>query len=87
MKVPASPSIAKNRIRGSVFSVSKKSIWPELVGIPGVEARRNIKEQAPAVVTTQIVELGDMITEEYLPERVQIFVDEHGIVTWPPQIG
>jgi hypothetical protein len=83
MKVPASP-IKKSR--GSVFSVSKKSIWPELVGLPGMEARRHIKDQVP-VVSAQIVELGDMITEDYLPERVQIFVDDDGIVTWPPQIG
>ena len=70
----------------SSYSGSKKSIWPELVGKTGVDARRYFKEHFP-VITAQIVELGDMITEDYAPERVQIFVDENGIVTWPPQIG
>ena len=57
------------------------------MGLPGIEARRHIKDQVPVAVSAQIVELGDMITEDYQPERVQIFVDEDGIVTRPPQIG
>jgi hypothetical protein len=76
----------KRKLRGSVYTVAKKSYWPELVGLPGPEARKILKEECP-VVMAQIVGLGELITEDYIPERVQIFVDDEGIVTWPPQIG
>jgi hypothetical protein len=76
----------KKKLRGSVYTVAKKSYWPELVGLQGPEARKVLKEECPVVIA-QIVELGELITEDYIPERVQIFVDDEGIVTWAPQIG
>ena len=86
MQKVTSPKGHKRTMRQSLFTVSKRSIWPELVGRSGLDARRYLKEHHP-IITAQIVEIGDMITEDYAPERVQIFVDDNGIVTWPPQIG
>ena len=73
--------------RTSILSVKKKSEWPELVGLHGLEARQRIKQEIPDVQAPIVSLYEDMITEEYMPGRVQIFVDEHYLVTWPPQIG
>lgn len=72
--------------RTSILSVKNKSEWPELVGMNGIEARKRIKEEIPAIQAS-VITVDDMITEEYLPGRVQIFVDQNCIVMWPPQIG
>lgn len=87
----ASPNPTKKRAmsvlkRTSILSVKNKSEWPELVGMNGIEARKRIKEEIPAIQAS-VITVDDMITEEYLPGRVQIFVDQNCIVTWPPQIG
>ena len=76
-----SPSVT----RQSLYASTKKSMWPEVVGMTGVEARKVIKESG--VQQVQIVEPHETITEDYLPLRVQIFVDPDGVVVWPPQIG
>ena len=84
----ASPHLKKRTQlkRTSILSVKRKSEWPELVGMDGLEARKVIKDEVPAVQAS-IVSLEEMITEEYMPGRVQIFVDDNCKVTWPPQIG
>jgi hypothetical protein len=83
-----SPGVMRAKMlkRTSILSVKNKSIWPELVGMAGHEARRRIKEEIP-LVQAHIISRNDMITEEYMPARVQLFVDENGKVIWPPQIG
>lgn len=72
--------------RESILGVKRKSEWPELVGMDGLEARARIREEIPTV-QANVVRQDDLITEEYHPGRVQIFVDDNSIVTWPPQIG
>ncbi|CAJ1934992.1 unnamed protein product [Cylindrotheca closterium] len=72
--------------RTSILNLKNKSEWPELVGMDGVEARKRIRDEVPSVQAS-IVNLEEMITEEYMPGRVQIFVDDNCKVTWPPQIG
>eukprot|EP00980_Cylindrotheca_fusiformis_P008985 scaffold1919_cov69-Cylindrotheca_fusiformis.AAC.1 len=77
---------AKTLKRTSILSVKHKSIWPELVGLSGVEAKRRIREEIPSV-QAPIISRNALITEEYIPGRVQIFVNDENIVIWPPQIG
>ena len=67
---------------------SKKTEWPELVGLDGEEAKRKVMEERSDLSTIQIVPNNSMVTMDYREDRVRIFVDpKTNKVTKPPRIG
>ncbi|GJP55632.1 hypothetical protein CLOM_g14578 [Closterium sp. NIES-68] len=60
--------------------------WPDLVGIPGTEAREKILAEDPTL-QVGIVRPGMMVTMDYRMDRVRIYVDKDGIVLRPPTLG
>lgn len=65
-----------------------KTEWPELVGKPGVEAKKMIElEGGHEVRQIQVIPNGHMVTMDLRMDRVRVFVDRAGNVTDPPKIG
>lgn len=65
-----------------------KSIWPELVGWPGEEAKAHIEAQLPAGSLVIVIAEDMMMTMDYRVDRVRIIVGrETGRVVAPPRIG
>ncbi|KAH7285683.1 hypothetical protein KP509_33G040800 [Ceratopteris richardii] len=60
--------------------------WPQLVGLPGEEAKCKILEKGPEL-TVVILPEGSGVTKDFRVNRVRIFVDDNGIVTKAPHIG
>ncbi|KAH7285684.1 hypothetical protein KP509_33G040900 [Ceratopteris richardii] len=60
--------------------------WPELVGLPGEEAKCKILAEDPNL-TVVILPEGSFVTMDFRTDRVRIFVDDKGIVTKTPHIG
>lgn len=63
--------------------------FPELVGIPGDEARNKVLAERPDLSPHNVmVHAADaMITMDYRINRVRIFVDKDNKVTATPQVG
>ncbi|CAI5507733.1 unnamed protein product [Closterium sp. Naga37s-1] len=71
---------------GSNMDEGQPKSWPELVGIPGTEAREKILAEDPTL-QVGIVRPGMMVTMDYRLNRVRIYVDKDGIVNRPPTLG
>ncbi|XVF83181.1 hypothetical protein PTKIN_Ptkin16aG0113300 [Pterospermum kingtungense] len=63
-----------------------KSSWPELVGKKGEDAAAIIEKENPYVNAVIVLE-GTIVTMEFLPTRVRVWVNTSGIVTKVPIIG
>ncbi|KAF8397433.1 hypothetical protein HHK36_016349 [Tetracentron sinense] len=63
-----------------------KAMWPEVVGLTAEEAEKKIKEDMP-MARFQVVPLDSVVTMDYNPRRVRLFVDSSSKVAKPPRIG
>uniref|UniRef100_A0A7N0SX78 Uncharacterized protein n=1 Tax=Kalanchoe fedtschenkoi TaxID=63787 RepID=A0A7N0SX78_KALFE len=64
-----------------------KKTWPELVGLPAVEAERKIKEEMDGAYTP-VVPADGFITYDFVTNPVRtLFADEAGKVVRAPSIG
>ncbi|CAI5515862.1 unnamed protein product [Closterium sp. Naga37s-1] len=71
-------SVRCRGIEGSNMDEGQPKSWPELVGIPGTEAREKILAEDPTL-QVGIVRPGMMVTMDYRLNRVRIYVDKDGI--------
>ncbi|KAK7323375.1 hypothetical protein VNO77_26847 [Canavalia gladiata] len=65
---------------------TRKTSWPELVGVTAEEAEKKIKEEMSGV-EIQVVPPGYFVTADFKPQRVRLYVDESNKVTRTPGIG
>ncbi|KAL5230492.1 hypothetical protein ABZP36_029268 [Zizania latifolia] len=65
---------------------SEKSSWPEVVGLPGEQAKQIILRDRPDV-RVFILLVGSQVTTEFDDKRVRVFVNRAGIVAEVPNIG
>jgi hypothetical protein len=63
-----------------------KSSWPEVVGLTGDMAKQKILADRPDVQVF-LVPVGSMVTTDFNPKRVRVFVDKAGYVAQVPNIG
>ncbi|KAL4581115.1 hypothetical protein LXL04_017324 [Taraxacum kok-saghyz] len=63
-----------------------KSLWPELVGLTGEEAKRTIERENPHVNAIVLLD-GTPTTKDFWCDRVWVWVDSNGVVIRPPAIG
>ena len=63
-----------------------KTSWPELLGLPGVEAKSKILEDNPKLEVV-ILPVGSIVTADFREDRVRVFVDSDGKVAQIPKIG
>ena len=65
-----------------------KTEWPELVGQTGVRAKSIIEHETQGRIRRVLtVKVNSMVTMDYRPDRVRIFVDSKGLVAKVPKIG
>ena len=51
-----------------------KNIWPEVVGLDGLEAKRIIQREAGSKIKIELIPRGSRISEDIKGNRVRIFV-------------
>ncbi|WP_411103146.1 serine protease inhibitor [Streptomyces sp. cmx-4-9] len=61
--------------------------WPELVGMPAEEASAAIRGDSPDVTEVHVVGQGQMVTMDFRPGRVRLYVDDQGRVSRVPSTG
>ncbi|KAK1270546.1 hypothetical protein QJS04_geneDACA013102 [Acorus gramineus] len=66
--------------------VTRKTRWPELVGVKGNIAVATIKAENPSL-NVFTIKKGTIITAEYRSDRVRVWVDGCGVVYVAPHIG
>ena len=71
----------------SVMSEPFPTKWPQLVGMPGEQAKAIIIKENPSLTRVDILPDGSMVTMDYREDRVRIFVDEAGNVVGTPSVG
>ncbi|MCY0937340.1 serine protease inhibitor [Streptomyces sp. H34-S4] len=59
-----------------------KSVWPELMGKPAEEARRQIRAEFPEIAV-HVVPEGGMVTMDFNEQRVRLFVKDGKVVREP----
>ena len=65
---------------------SVKTSWPELLGVPGVEAKSKILADNPKLDVI-VLPVGSGITKDIRNDRVRVFVDCNEKVAQIPMIG
>ena len=68
------------------MGTSVKTSWPELLGIPGVEAKSKILADNPKL-NVVILPVGTIVTADFREDRVRVFVDSDEKVAQIPKIG
>jgi len=63
------------------------SVWPDLVGKTGEDAKAFLESSEPCLTRVEIVLEGSAVTMDYVFTRVRIFVNKKDIVVSPPMIG
>jgi hypothetical protein len=64
----------------------EKTVWPELVGQPKLEAKALLDRTTSKQVF--LVKLGDMMTMDYRLDRIRIMFDPAtDLVAVPPRVG
>ncbi|PWA54177.1 proteinase inhibitor I13 [Artemisia annua] len=63
-----------------------KSSWPELVGATGEGAAARIERENPHVNAIVLLD-GSPTTKDFRCNRVWVWVNSHGVVIRPPEIG
>jgi len=58
--------------------------WPDLLGQNGETVAEQLRGEG---FTVFVVPEGDMVTMDWNPKRVRVFVDAAGHVAKPPQTG
>lgn len=61
--------------------------WPNLVGMPGQQAKDTIERENTELTLVVIIPDGSPVTADYREDRVRIFVDNDGKVTQIPRVG
>lgn len=64
-----------------------KTSWPELVGATGLEAKHVIETESPNKLSIFIVPEDAIVTMDYNPLRVRIYVNKEAKVVRPPMVG
>jgi Potato inhibitor I family len=68
-----------------------KTSWPELKGKTGREAKHIIQEEYPFLHVNIVRESNNsppmLTTEDYRTDRVQVVVNQTGIVVRTPKVG
>eukprot|EP00243_Klebsormidium_subtile_P003797 TRINITY_DN17403_c0_g1_i1.p1 TRINITY_DN17403_c0_g1~~TRINITY_DN17403_c0_g1_i1.p1 ORF type:complete len:122 (+),score=11.26 TRINITY_DN17403_c0_g1_i1:152-517(+) len=64
-----------------------KTSWPELVGATGLEAKDVIERESPNKLSIFIVFEDAIVTMDYNPLRVRIYVNKEAKVVRPPMVG
>jgi hypothetical protein len=64
-----------------------KTTWPELVGRTGPEAKDVIDAESAGKLTIFIVPEDAIVTMDYNPQRVRIYVNEDARVVRSPTVG
>mmetsp|Transcript_6980 Transcript_6980/g.10647 ORF Transcript_6980/g.10647 Transcript_6980/m.10647 type:complete len:131 (+) Transcript_6980:80-472(+) len=86
-KLPAEPCEKEPNLVVQVPDTSNKIKWPELVGVDGKEAKAKIEKERPDLKLVATIPSGYMVTADYRPDRVRIYLDEDGKVARAPQTG
>ncbi|GFQ07388.1 glu s.griseus protease inhibitor, partial [Phtheirospermum japonicum] len=63
-----------------------KTVWPELVGLPGPQCKATIERDNPLVVCS-LVPLKGWSNPHFCCNRVFLFLDDRGICIFPPKVG
>lgn len=63
-----------------------KFSWPELLGVDGRKAAAIIEEEND-LVTAVIIPEGSVVTQDFLCNRVWVWLDKNNIVVHVPKIG
>jgi hypothetical protein len=64
-----------------------KTSWPEVVGTDGATAARTIRGENPSMALVQVLPQDSMVTMDYIPTRVRIFVNDDNKVARTPRTG
>ena len=65
----------------------KIAVWPEVVGMGGIEAAEHIQRSRPELKTVTVLKEGSPVTRDMRFDRVRIFVDENDQVVKSPRVG
>jgi hypothetical protein len=63
------------------------SVWPDLVGKTGEEAKAFLESSEPCLTRVEIVLEGSAVTMDYVFTRVRVIVNKQDLVVFPPMIG
>ncbi|KAI7739297.1 hypothetical protein M8C21_026632 [Ambrosia artemisiifolia] len=65
---------------------SRKTNWPELMGMKAEDAEKKIKEEMPTA-TVHVIPHDSFVTMDFRSTRVRLFVDSSQNVVKEPRIG
>lgn len=63
-----------------------RKTWPEVVGMTGEEAKKQIEEESPGI-SVHIVPQNSFVTMDFRTNRVRVYVDSSGKVANAPKVG
>mmetsp|Transcript_17139 Transcript_17139/g.35265 ORF Transcript_17139/g.35265 Transcript_17139/m.35265 type:complete len:109 (-) Transcript_17139:107-433(-) len=63
------------------------AVWPEVVGLDGVEAAEVIQKARPDLRIVTVVPHDAMVTRDMRFDRVRVYVDAGGKVVRAPRVG
>ncbi|KAK1396850.1 putative Subtilisin inhibitor 1 [Heracleum sosnowskyi] len=65
---------------------SRKTTWPEVVGMTGEEAKKQIEEESPGT-SVHLIPQNTFVTMDYRTNRVRLYIDSSGKVAVAPKVG
>ncbi|KAF5821124.1 putative proteinase inhibitor I13, potato inhibitor I [Helianthus annuus] len=65
---------------------SRKTNWPELMGMKAEDAEKKIKEEMPRA-TIHVIPHDSFVTMDFVATRVRLFVDSSQNVVKEPRLG
>jgi ABC-type glycerol-3-phosphate transport system substrate-binding protein len=79
-------SSTEQGIKSATSTMTQPNSFPELVGLPGEEAKADLEKKYPNL-SVVVVPDGSPVTMDYRDDRVRIFINDEGKVGYPPRIG
>lgn len=64
----------------------RKTTWPEVVGMAGEEAKKQIEEESPGI-SVHLIPQNSFITMDFRTNRVRLYIDSSGNVAVAPKLG
>ncbi|KAL8148046.1 hypothetical protein AgCh_005402 [Apium graveolens] len=65
---------------------SRKTTWPEVVGMTGEEAKKQIEEESPGI-SVHLIPQNSFVTMDYRTNRLRLYIDSSGNVALAPKVG